>query len=894
MRMKTRRWLRGSLAMALSVSLLSGILPPNAVEATQKKTAQASTVTQSLKIATLSDTHYLSPDMIKDTEDYTTDLNSDRKMYAESGAILDKLIECVEEDKPDVLFVSGDLTKDGEQKCEEEFADKLEALKKTLPNLHVYVINGNHDINNSLGKDFNTEDGEAVAADTTTPAEFKEIYGDVTYKDSSVVDTYTPPEGKEAGSLSYVARPADGFTVIAIDSGRYSADNTDSKKDEHETSGQISEDLEKWILEQIKIAKDRGDTVLGMEHHGMVEHFSMEKDILSMYLVNDYSRLATEFADAGMSYIFTGHMHANDIAKVTTEAGNTLYDIETGSVVTYPSPTRAITLTRTINKDNGNVDESMDVKTTTNVGPITYTDPLTGKTATIEDATAYGKEHGFSNALFTTTINSTLNAYYSQILTQGGSKKTVEGMLGEMLGSSLGIKGDITLKKIVDAALPLYLPEEEDTSAGASATQIWFDSDNNQVNIKINQGSASDPVWFKLNKKAVREALDVVFSSADSILKDDPKMLDSIVQSVIETLTAVPVYEGSDKTVLDFLNYIYQGHISGNDSVASMPEWVQKAMEDLKSGALVDRMVNKLIPVVSDAVLKVLDKVNLRELLGVSGVNASTYEFTNLDGRTPLVGYANSTTYGMLQMVVVVLSNNTPEADGFTYMIPENSTVKDLFTAVNYVLSQSGSGMSLDLSAILSSVLNDTKDAEGNVVKEGLLTSAKLRDQLSGLLYSIAVSMGDDTNIPDDNNTVLNNSWTAKALIQAPVPSATPSATPNASSSTKPSETITIEAPKSTVKAPAKAVITKIKKNGTKNATVILKKISGAKGYQVQYSVNKKFTGKKTKTVMTTANKKKITKLSQGKKYYVRTRAYKVSDGKKVYGKWSAVKNFKN
>ena len=48
----------------------------------------------------------------------------------------------------------------------------------------------------------------------------------------------------------------------------------------------------------------------------------MEPDLLPMYLVNDYERLAAVYADAGMSYIFTGHMHANEtFATVTTEAG---------------------------------------------------------------------------------------------------------------------------------------------------------------------------------------------------------------------------------------------------------------------------------------------------------------------------------------------------------------------------------------------------------------------------------------------------------------------------------------------------------------------------------------------------------------------------------------------
>ena len=42
-----------------------------------------------------------------------------------------------------------------------------------------------------------------------------------------------------------------------------------------------------------------------------------------MYLVNGYERIAQEYADAGMSVVFTGHMHAVDIAAMTTKAGNT-------------------------------------------------------------------------------------------------------------------------------------------------------------------------------------------------------------------------------------------------------------------------------------------------------------------------------------------------------------------------------------------------------------------------------------------------------------------------------------------------------------------------------------------------------------------------------------------
>ena len=70
----------------------------------------------------------------------------------------------------------------------------------------------------------------------------------------------------------------------------------------------------------------------------------MEPDILKMYLIEDYASIAAQLADAGLEMIFTGHMHANDIAVMTTKSGNTLYDVETGSNLTYPSPMRFVQL----------------------------------------------------------------------------------------------------------------------------------------------------------------------------------------------------------------------------------------------------------------------------------------------------------------------------------------------------------------------------------------------------------------------------------------------------------------------------------------------------------------------------------------------------------------------
>jgi len=46
---------------------------------------------------------------------------------------------------------------------------------------------------------------------------------------------------------------------------------------------------------------------------------------------------------AGIRLIFTGHYHANDIVEFTND-GKTLYDIQTGSLVTPPYSYRIMTL----------------------------------------------------------------------------------------------------------------------------------------------------------------------------------------------------------------------------------------------------------------------------------------------------------------------------------------------------------------------------------------------------------------------------------------------------------------------------------------------------------------------------------------------------------------------
>lgn len=440
-----------------------------------------------LRIAVMSDLHYFSPDMIRDTADFEHALNSDRKLLKESSAILHEMFEQVRADKPDILLVSGDLTKDGEQECHAALAKQLQQLQQDIPGLKIYVINGNHDIRNYNAKNFNTPDGKAVPATRTHPEDFKRIY-DFVYSDPTVIATFTPAAGNEAGSLSYVARPVEGLTIIAMDTCRYSKENTSNGTDEHETSGAISADLEKWVIEQTAAAKARGDLVIGLEHHGLVPHFDVEPTILPMYLVNGYERIAQEYADAGMSAVFTGHMHAVDIAAMTTKAGNTFYDIETGSALTYPCPIRFVDLRRST--VGGETNTYMSVSTKTHIGPINYTDPATGVAYVIDDLTEYAREFGFSTDMLKTVAGDFVKSFFGK-----------------------------------------YLPND-----------TW-------------------PVT---------------------------KIIENI-DKIIEDVASIPVAEGNN--LLDFANWIYRCNLAGEDD-GNYPAWVQSGMDQLRSGALLDQVLD--------------------------------------------------------------------------------------------------------------------------------------------------------------------------------------------------------------------------------------------------------------------------------------------------------------
>ncbi len=279
-----------------------------------------------INFAVISDIHYFDPSLGTEGVAFDTAVSKDRKMVAESEEILKSAVNDLISESVDFVLIPGDLTKDGELSSHLRVTEFLKMIESS--GIDVYVIPGNHDINNPNAVSYS---GSSVTrVKSVTPEEFEEIYKEFGY--SEAID-------RDPNSLSYVVEVADGLWILAMDCCRY-RENTETNS---LVGGEFSEETLSWIKEKLKEAEERSIRIFGMMHHGIWEHFLGQSLYFTDYVVNDYQEVAREFARLGMRIVFTGHFHANDIVKMNSIYGF-LFDIETGSTVTYPCPYRLLTL----------------------------------------------------------------------------------------------------------------------------------------------------------------------------------------------------------------------------------------------------------------------------------------------------------------------------------------------------------------------------------------------------------------------------------------------------------------------------------------------------------------------------------------------------------------------
>lgn len=273
--------------------------------------------TDKLKITVAADTHLQAvegnplPEMNDETTEFTEGM-IDRELYYyaaqqgqmnyESKAIIKSMLKAFENSDSRYLLIAGDLT-NGKRNSHLEMAQLLKDTEERSGK-SIFVIVGNHDC------------AKESTQERIDLAEFKQIYADFGFSEAIVV---------RSESASYTAELNDEYRLLAIDSCVYGADDGEVDKAEIE-----------WIEEQAKKAKDDGKKVIAMMHHSILPHFYVQP------MIDNYGKLADTFSNCGINLVFTGHIHANDISSAKAKNGKTLYDVQTGSLITSPNAYREI------------------------------------------------------------------------------------------------------------------------------------------------------------------------------------------------------------------------------------------------------------------------------------------------------------------------------------------------------------------------------------------------------------------------------------------------------------------------------------------------------------------------------------------------------------------------
>ena len=269
-------------------------------------------------IVVLSDTHVMGPGLlVNDGAAWQKELANDRKLFDYSQEVFDVLIETMLSEKPDMVLITGDLTKDGELLSHQYVAGQLNRLREA--GIKTFVIPGNHDFGSKHALIFDGD--QSSKAEVVSREQFTELYRNHGYGAESL---------RDETSLSYCCEPVEGLLLIGLDSG---------------TDGRLEESTLQWACQQAAQAQQQGKYVLAMMHHALLPHFNEEDQMLPSSVVQNYETVRNRLADAGVQVVLTGHIHISDIAKdYNADLTRSIYDISTGSVISYPCDYRHLSL----------------------------------------------------------------------------------------------------------------------------------------------------------------------------------------------------------------------------------------------------------------------------------------------------------------------------------------------------------------------------------------------------------------------------------------------------------------------------------------------------------------------------------------------------------------------
>ena len=270
-------------------------------------------------IFVFSDTHVMAPSLLDSptNKQWKNDLANSKTMLDLSASMFDLLVEKTLKEKPDMLLIAGDLTKDGEVESHQYVREGLDKIREA--GIKVYITPGNHD-RGYMDTAYKYANDTSTVAETFDNYSFPEYYKDYGFNDDTERFDY---------SMSYITEPFPGLTLISIDTGIWCW---------------YREGTVDWVCQEAIAARKKGNQVLVMQHHPLMPHYYSQDEIFELSTPEDYLEVRERFANSGIRVVLTGHTHTSDICRYTSTEGHDIFDINCGCPISYPCDFRVLKL----------------------------------------------------------------------------------------------------------------------------------------------------------------------------------------------------------------------------------------------------------------------------------------------------------------------------------------------------------------------------------------------------------------------------------------------------------------------------------------------------------------------------------------------------------------------
>ncbi|MEA5512628.1 metallophosphoesterase [Nodularia sp. UHCC 0506] len=197
----------------------------------------------------------------------------------------------------DFLLLPGDLTQHSEPENHLWLQERL--AKLPFP---TYVVPGNHDVPVLKANE------QSIGF-----ADFPYYYRKFGYENPQ--------------QLYYTHQLLPGVRLIGLNSNFFN--------EQGEQIGRLDAEQLEWLEAVLDAADD--ELVMVMVHHNVIEHLpeQLRHPIGKRYMLENSPQLLQILRRYGVKLVFTGHLHIQDVAY-----SQGVYDITTGSLVSYPHPYR--------------------------------------------------------------------------------------------------------------------------------------------------------------------------------------------------------------------------------------------------------------------------------------------------------------------------------------------------------------------------------------------------------------------------------------------------------------------------------------------------------------------------------------------------------------------------